>query len=121
MALNINLDLDLSAKLVSEKVYRDMISSLLYLTANRSDIIFNVHFCVRFQSAPEESHLTVVERIFIYLVDTKDIGLWYAKDGDFNLICYLDVDYSRYKVEKKSTLGYYQFLGHSLVSWCLNK
>ena len=34
-----------------------MIGSLLYLTASRSDIMFSVCLCARFQSCPKESHL----------------------------------------------------------------
>jgi len=49
---------------VDQKMYRVMIGSLLYLTASRPDILFNVCLCARFQSDPRESHLIVVKRIF---------------------------------------------------------
>ena len=39
MALNTKLDLDLSGKSISEKVYQGMISSLLYLMTSRPDIM----------------------------------------------------------------------------------
>jgi len=41
---------------VEEKFYRGMIGSLLYLTARRPDIVFNVGLCARFQSNPKETH-----------------------------------------------------------------
>jgi len=85
MTLNNKLDDDISDKWVSEKVYQGMIGSLLYLMASRLDVMFSVCLCVRFQSAPKESHLTAVKRIFRYLTDTKDIELWYPKGGDLNL------------------------------------
>ena len=37
---------------VDQKLYRDMIGSLLYLTASRPDILFSVCLCSRFQSDP---------------------------------------------------------------------
>ena len=37
------------------------------------------------------------------------------------MIGYLDSDYARYKVERKSTLGTCQLLGRSLVSWSSKK
>jgi len=42
---------------VDINLYRSMIDSLLYLMANRPDIIFSVCLCARFQSCPKESHL----------------------------------------------------------------
>ncbi|GJX83649.1 hypothetical protein Tco_0333130 [Tanacetum coccineum] len=40
-----------------------MIGSLLYLTANRLDIMFSVCLCARFQEASKTSHLEAVKRI----------------------------------------------------------
>ena len=51
------------SRLVDETIYRDMIGSLLYLTASRHDIMYNVCLCVRFKSDPQESHLKDVKRI----------------------------------------------------------
>ena len=42
---------------VNDTRYRDVIGSLLYLTASRPDILFSVGLCARFQSCPKESHL----------------------------------------------------------------
>jgi len=55
------LDKDINGKSVDEKLYRDMIGSLLFLTASRPYIIFSVFFCARFQVSPKESHLHVVK------------------------------------------------------------
>jgi len=51
-----SLDKDENGKTFSEKEYRRMIGSLLYLTASRPDIVFVVGLCARFQTAPKESH-----------------------------------------------------------------
>lgn len=59
METNCYLDKDEKGKDVDKKMYRGMISSLLYLTANCLDIMHNVCLCVRFQSCPKESHLTM--------------------------------------------------------------
>jgi len=64
---------------VNQKLYNGMISSLLYLTASRPDILFSVCLCARFQSNPRESHLTAVKRIFKYLKGTTNLGLLYRK------------------------------------------
>ena len=74
-----SLDKDERGKFVSEKEYRGMIGSLLYLTASRPNIVFAVGLCARFRTCAKESHLTTVKRILRYLVGTTDIGLWYRK------------------------------------------
>ncbi|WJX46324.1 hypothetical protein P8452_33139 [Trifolium repens] len=116
-----SLDKDENGKNVSEKEFRGMIGSLLYLTASRPDIVFSVGLCARFQSSPKESHLVAVKRIFRYLVGTQDVGLWYKKGTHFDLKAYCDADYAGDKIERKSTSGACQFLGEALVSWCCRK
>jgi len=71
-----------------------MIGSLLYLTASRPDILFILCLCVRFQSDPRESHLTVVKRIFRYLKGTTNLGLPYRKSLDYELVGFCDADYA---------------------------
>jgi hypothetical protein len=56
MAINGLLDLDEGGKLVDLKLYRSMISSLLYLTESGPDIMFSVCTCAIFQAAPKECH-----------------------------------------------------------------
>ena len=71
-----------------------MIGSLLYLTASRSDIMFSVCLCARFQSCPKDSHLSAVKRIFRYLSSSKNVGLWYPKNDCFDLVGYSDTDHA---------------------------
>ena len=94
-----------------------MIGSLLYLTASRSNIMFSLCLCARFQASPKESHLTSVKRIFRYLVDTKNLRLWYPRGGAFSLVGYTNINYAGYQVDRKSTFGTCQFRGQSLVFW----
>ena len=69
-----------------------MIGSLLYLTASRPDILFSVCLCARFQSDPNETHLTVVKRIFRYLKGTTNLGLLYKKSSDYKLVGFCDAE-----------------------------
>ncbi|XP_070034283.1 uncharacterized protein [Nicotiana tomentosiformis] len=98
-----------------------MIWSLLYLTASRPDIIFNVGLCARFQANPKESHLMVVKMTLRYLKGTLDICIWYPRGYSFDLVGYVDVDYAGFHVDIKSTSGTAHFLGSCLVSWGTKK
>jgi len=102
---------------VEEKSYRDMIGSLLYLTATRPDIVFSVGLCVRFQSKPKETHLKIVKQILRYLKHTPDLTLWYPRGCNFDLVGNANTDYAGFLVDRKSTSGMAHFLGPCLVSW----
>ena len=94
-----------------------MIGSLLYLTASRPDIMYSVCLCARFQSCPKSSHLSSIKKILRYLKGTMDIGLWYSKSDNFELIGFSDADFSNCRVKRKNTSDTCHFLGHLLVSW----
>ncbi|XP_049373032.1 secreted RxLR effector protein 161-like [Solanum verrucosum] len=115
------LDLEGTGSAVEQKLYRGMIGSLLYLTANRPNIVFSVGLCARFQTSPKESHLQAVKRILRYLKGTTDLGLWYPKRSNFELVGYADVDYVGYLADRKSTTSMAHFLGSCLISWGSNK
>ena len=112
-----NLGKDESSKTVEQKLYRGMISSLLYLTAIRPNILFSVCICACFHSDPKESHLTTVKRIFRYLKGTTNHGLLYNKSKDYKLVGFCDADYAGNRIERKSTSGGCQFLGENPISW----
>ncbi|GJZ85232.1 hypothetical protein Tco_0650571 [Tanacetum coccineum] len=102
-------------------VYRSMIGSLMYLTASRPDIMFAVCACAKFQVTPKASHLNIVKRIFRYLKYQPKLGLWYPRDSPFELEAFLDSDYGGASLDRKSTIGGYQFLGRRLISWQCKK
>ncbi|GJV92704.1 putative ribonuclease H-like domain-containing protein [Tanacetum coccineum] len=102
-------------------LYRSMIGSLMYLTASRTDIMFAVCACARFQVTPKVSHRHAVKRIFRYLKGQPKLGLWYHRDSLFDLEAFLDSDYAGASLDRKSTTGGCQFLGKRLISWQCKK
>ncbi|RVW82058.1 Retrovirus-related Pol polyprotein from transposon RE1 [Vitis vinifera] len=79
MSSSIKLDKDEKGKSIDSTMYRGMIGSLLYLTTSRPDII--------------------------YLKETMDIGLWYPKGDNFELIGFSDADFAGCKVERKALVA----------------
>ncbi|GKC43490.1 hypothetical protein Tco_1061212 [Tanacetum coccineum] len=75
----------------------------------------------RFQVTPKTSHLHAVKRIFRYLKGKPKLGLWYPKVSSFDLVAYSDSDYGGANLDRKSTTGGCQFLGHRLISWQCKK
>ncbi|GKA19509.1 retrovirus-related pol polyprotein from transposon TNT 1-94 [Tanacetum coccineum] len=106
-----HLDADLSGTPVDQTKYRSMVGALMYLTTSRPDIVHATCCCARYQAKPTEKHLTAVKRIFRYLKDTINMGLWYPKDTGFELTTFLDSDHAGCLDSRKSTSGGIQFLG----------
>ena len=98
-----------------------MIRSLLYLTASRSDIMFSVCLCARFQADPRKVHLSAIKRIFRYLKGTANLGLCYKRRENFKQQGYSDANYAGDKVERKSTSGGCHFMEGNLISWMSKK
>ncbi|GJS42946.1 hypothetical protein Tco_0567989 [Tanacetum coccineum] len=97
------------------------IGSLMYLTANRPDLVFAICMCARYQSRPTKKHLEAVKRVFWYLQGTINMGLWYPKDTAMALTAYADADHAGCQDTRRSTSGSAQFLGDKLVSWSSKK
>lgn len=106
------------SKDVDQKLYRGMIGSLIYIIVTRLDIMQSVCLCARYQSQTIETHLKAIKHTLRYVKHTLDYGLFYPKNGSFDLFSYCDADYVGCKSDQKSTSGTCQFLEHSLVSWC---
>ncbi|GJS36015.1 retrovirus-related pol polyprotein from transposon TNT 1-94 [Tanacetum coccineum] len=80
--------------LTSKTTYHRMIGGLMYLTASRPDITYATFVCARYQARPTVKHLKEVKRIFRYLRQSYNMGLWYPKDSGFELIAYSDADHA---------------------------
>ncbi|GKE60453.1 uncharacterized mitochondrial protein-like protein, partial [Tanacetum coccineum] len=85
------------------------------------DIAFATFVCACYQTRPTEKHLKKVKKIFRYLRQSINLGLWYLKDSGFELIAYADADHAGSNDDCKSTFGGIQFLGDKLVSWSSKK
>ncbi|GKE43748.1 hypothetical protein Tco_1471032 [Tanacetum coccineum] len=115
------IDADLQGTPTDQTKYHSMIGGLMYLTASRPDIAFTIFVCACYQARPTKKHLKEVKRMFRYLRQSINKGLWYSKDSGFKLIAYSDADLAGCLDDYKSTSGGLQFLGDKLVSWSSKK
>ena len=70
---------------------------------------------------PREQHLLPGKRIFRYLKDTADFGLFYKKGEKSALIGFTNTNYVGDIDDQKSTSGYIFMLGSVAVSWSSKK
>ena len=66
---------------------------------------------------PRSGHLDIVHRILRYLKETPGKGLWFGKSGHLEVDGYSDSDWASCQDDRRSTSGYFVFVGGNLVSW----
>ncbi|GKD54110.1 retrovirus-related pol polyprotein from transposon TNT 1-94 [Tanacetum coccineum] len=120
------LDADLQGTPTDQMTYRCMIGGLMYLTASRPDIAYATFVCAHYQARPMVKYLKEVKRIFRYLRQSYNMGLWSPKDFRFKLIAYLDADHAGCKDDCKSTSRGLQFLDYGykynrILKYCDSK
>ncbi|GJT93860.1 retrovirus-related pol polyprotein from transposon TNT 1-94 [Tanacetum coccineum] len=74
-----------------------------------------VYLCTRYQAKPTEKHLNAVKRIFRYLKESINMGLWYSKDTGMSLTAYADANHARCQDTRHNTSGSAQFLEYQLA------
>jgi len=106
---------------IDETYYKQIVGSLMYITAIKPDIMFGVSFITRFMARPTELHLQAAKRILRYLKGTIDYGIFYKKNGNKQLIAFTDSDYAGDIEDRKNTSDYVFILSGGAVSWSSKK
>eukprot|EP00253_Pinus_taeda_P030173 PITA_30173 len=90
MEPRLKLSAQSSSPLVDESLFRQLVGSLIYLTATRPDISFAVSYISRFISAPKADHWIAAKHVLHYVSGTPDYGLLYTRSSDPTLSGYTD-------------------------------
>ena len=107
--------------------YREVIGSLLWLSmGTRPDITYAVSQSAKFSANPGIEHWKSVKRILRYLHGTRTLGLKYQSYSESKEelsiesmipVGYVDADYARDPVTRRSCSGYMFFLANAPISW----
>ncbi|XP_050908121.1 uncharacterized mitochondrial protein AtMg00810 [Lathyrus oleraceus] len=106
---------------VDATTYKQMVGSLMYLTATRPDLVYVVSLVARFLEAPTTMHQQTMKRVLRYLRGTTELGLCYKREGEENLVAFCDSDYAGDLEDRKSTSGYVFKMSNGLVAWSSKK
>ncbi|KAI5329222.1 hypothetical protein L3X38_028619 [Prunus dulcis] len=101
----------------NENEYRQIVGSLLYLTATRPDIMFASSLLARFMHNPTRKHMGTAKRVLRYIQGTLDFGIEFIKGKSATLIGYCDSDWAGSEDDRRSTSGYAFTLGSGMFSW----
>ena len=97
--------------------YQKLVGKLIYLLHTRPDIAYAVSMVSQFMNNPSEEHMDVVNRILCYLKSSPGKGLMFSKNNHLSVEGYTDADSTRNVLDRKSTSGYFTFVGGNLVTW----
>nr|KYP74877.1 Retrovirus-related Pol polyprotein from transposon TNT 1-94 [Cajanus cajan] len=106
---------------VDATLFKQVVGSLMYLTATRPDLMYGVSLISRFMANPTETHWSAAKRILRYLKGTTEFGILYKKEEDTTLVAYTDSDFAGDIDDRKSTSGFVFSLGTGAVSWSSKK
>lgn len=106
---------------VDGSFYKQLVGSMMYLTATRPDVMYAVSLISRYMAKPTELHLAAAKRILRYLKGTAGYGILYQKTGNIELVGYTDSDYAGCLEDRRSTSGYAFILSDAAVAWSSRK
>ena len=90
---------------------------LIYLGHTRPDIAYAVSVVSQFMHAPSEAHMDAVNRILRYLKSAPGRGLMFSRHDHLDIEGHTDADWAGSVTDRRSTSGYFTFMGGNLVSW----
>ncbi|KAF5449759.1 hypothetical protein F2P56_030171 [Juglans regia] len=96
--------------------YQRLVGKLIYLLHTRLDIAYVVSVVSQFMHNPSEDHMDVVTQILRYLKSSPGNGLMFSKNSHSRINGYIDADWAGNISNRRSTSGYFMFVGVNLVT-----
>jgi len=97
--------------------YQRLEGKLIYLSHTCPDVAYAVSIVSQFMHCPSKDHMDAVNRILRYLKSCPEKGLMFSKNGHLRVEGYTDADWAGNISDRKSTSGYFLFIGRNLVTW----
>lgn len=99
--------------------YQQEIGAILYLAIKtRADIAYTINRLARFMSNPSKTHFKSLDKLWKYILGTKDYKQRYNCNTIPTLIGYSDADWGGDLVNRYSTTGYIFYFGlNNPISW----
>lgn len=112
----LKLTKDPEGEKVNSTLYKQIVGSLMYVTATKPDGMHAVSLISRYMECPTSLHLLAAKRIFRYLKGTSDFGILYKKGTKDGLIGFSNSDYAGDLDDRRSTSGHVFTMGSAAVS-----
>lgn len=103
---------------VDKRRYQRLVGRLTYLAHTRPEFAYALSIVSQFMHDPSEQHMNAVMHILRYLNSAPGKGMLFTKNGNLQDIdVYTDADWAGALDDRRSTSGYFTFMGGNLVTW----
>ncbi|KAK2975037.1 hypothetical protein RJ640_002466 [Escallonia rubra] len=114
----LKLRIESNQVLVYKGRYQRLIGRLMYLAHTRPDLAYALSIVSQYMHNPGEQHMNAVLRILRYLKFAPGQGILFTKNEDHQSVdVYTDADWAGAVDDRRSTSGYFTFVGGNLVTW----
>ena len=118
MEEGLKLQLEPDQTPVDKGRYQRLVGRLMYLAHTRPDLAYAVSVVSQYMHNPGEQHMNAVMRILRYLKGAPGRGILFKKNSKCESIdTYTDADWAGSIDDRRSTSGYFTFVGGNLVTW----
>ena len=98
--------------------YQRLVGRLMYLAHTRPDLAYALSVVSQYMHNPGKQHMNVVMRILRYIKSAPGKGILFTKTSNYqDIMVYTDADWAGAIDDRRSTSGYFTFVGGNLVTW----
>ncbi|XP_047270328.1 uncharacterized mitochondrial protein AtMg00810-like [Capsicum annuum] len=102
--------------------YQRLVGRLMYLAHRRPDLAYALSIVSQFMHNPGKKHMEEVMILLRYLLRylkfSPGRGILFKKNATIeDIVVYTDADWAGALVDRRSTSGYFTFVGGNLVTW----
>ena len=98
--------------------YQRLVGRLMYIAYARPDLAYALSIVSQFMHNPREQHMNAVMHILWYMKSAPRKGILLTKNVDCKSVdAYSDADWAKAIDDRRSTSGYFTFVGGNLVTW----
>ncbi|RVW21889.1 Retrovirus-related Pol polyprotein from transposon RE1 [Vitis vinifera] len=99
-------------------MYQRLVGRLMYLAHTRPDLAYALSVVNQYMHNPGGQHMNAVMRILRYLKNGPGKRILFTKNVDHQSIeVFTNVDWAGAMDDRRSTPGYFTFIGGNLVTW----
>ncbi|XP_070667379.1 uncharacterized mitochondrial protein AtMg00810-like [Malus domestica] len=113
----LKLSVDPNQVPVDKGRYQRLVGRLMYLAHIRPDLAYALSVVSQYMHNPGEQHMNVVMRILRYLKGSPGKGILFKRNNHLRVEGYTDADWTDSIDDRRSTSGYFTFVGVNLVTW----
>jgi hypothetical protein len=117
LAEGMKLGIDRTQGSIDKGRYQRLVGKLMYLGHTRPNLAHALSVISQYMHNPGEQHMSAIMRILSYLKGSPGKGVLFRKNRHFKIECYTDADWAGSTDDRRSTSGYFTFVGGNLVTW----